>query len=103
MNKEQFIKTHCLNCGTQRCEGIDSEWFEGCSKKWDLDGMNPSAEIERLNNKILELASQMVKIREKVIINTSEKPIKVMFEGQQKVLDLIDNVKMGFWEFGDEE
>lgn len=65
--------------------------------------MNPSAEIERLNNKILELASQMVKIREEVIINTSEKPIKVVFEGQQKVLDLINNVKMGFWEFGDEE
>lgn len=97
MDKEQFIKTHCLNCGSQRCEGIDSEWFEGCSKKWDLDGMNPSDEIERLNNKIMELASQMVNI------NTSEKPIKVVFEGQQKVLDLINNVKIGFWEFGDEE
>lgn len=60
MNKEEFIKTYCLNCGTQRCEGIDSEWFEGCKKKWELDGMNASDEIERLNNKILELATQII-------------------------------------------
>ena len=60
MNKEEFIKTHCFSCGTQRCEGVDSEWFEGCKKKWELDGMNASDEIEKLNNKIMELATQII-------------------------------------------
>lgn len=60
MNKEEFIKTYCLNCGTQRCEGVDSEGFEGCKKKWELDGMHASDEIERLNNKIMKLATQII-------------------------------------------
>ena len=79
MNKEEFVKTHCLNCGTQRCEGIDSEWFSGCKKKWDLDGMNPSEEIERLNAKILKLAFETVKIREKTIIDTKVDIIERMY------------------------
>lgn len=33
LNKEQFIQQYCHNCGTQRCEGIDTEWFDGCAYK----------------------------------------------------------------------
>ncbi len=32
-SREDFIEKYCHNCGTQRCEGIDSEWFESCKKK----------------------------------------------------------------------
>ena len=30
MNKEEFEETYCKKCGSQRCEGIDTEWGEGC-------------------------------------------------------------------------
>ena len=33
LNKEQFIQRYCQNCGSQRCEGIDTEWFDGCTYK----------------------------------------------------------------------
>lgn len=37
LTEEQFIKLYCNNCGSQRCEGINSEWFEGCKFKDQLD------------------------------------------------------------------
>lgn len=30
---EEFVKTYCHNCGSQRCEGIGTEWFDGCKFK----------------------------------------------------------------------
>lgn len=33
LTSEEFIKTYCNLCGTQRCEGIYSEWFDGCEYK----------------------------------------------------------------------
>ena len=33
VSEEQFTKIYCNNCGTQRCEGINSEWFDGCKFK----------------------------------------------------------------------
>ena len=33
MNDKEFIEKYCHNCGTQRCEGIGTEWFEGCRHK----------------------------------------------------------------------
>ena len=33
LTTEQFTKLHCNTCGTQRCEGINSEWFDGCQFK----------------------------------------------------------------------
>ena len=33
INKEEFIKKYCHQCGTQRCEGPDTEWFDGCQMK----------------------------------------------------------------------
>lgn len=61
MNKDEFIKTYCHNCGSQRCEGIDSEWFEGCRLKWNLDGMDAAAEIKRLEDKISDLTTKLVR------------------------------------------
>lgn len=70
MNKKQFIETYCHNCGTQRCEGIDTEWFEGCPKRWNLDNYgDAAAEIEKLNNKIMDLANELIKSNA-----TTEKP-----------------------------
>lgn len=61
MNEQQFIETYCHGCGTQRCEGPGTEWFEGCQKRWNLEGMDPASEIERLNTKIMELSVKLVK------------------------------------------
>ena len=33
LTKEEFIDEYCTFCGSQRCEGIDSIWFEGCKYK----------------------------------------------------------------------
>ena len=76
MNKEQFVEKYCFGCGSQRCEGIDSEWGEGCQYRWNLDGMDPAAEIERLNKKIMELSTQIVRLTKdkensKIIYNQS--------------------------------
>ena len=60
MNKKQFTETYCLQCGTQRCEGIDSEWFEGCPYRWNLDDMDSAAEIKRLNDKVTELGNKLI-------------------------------------------
>ena len=76
MNKEQFIRTHCRNCGSQRCEGIDSEWFDGCAKKWELEDL--------------------------CYVTSAYKPVKIMYEGEQILVNIDDNTKIGFWEFGDE-
>ena len=31
-----FEQTYCMNCGSQRCDGIYSEWFDGCIHKEEL-------------------------------------------------------------------
>lgn len=33
LSKKDFIMTYCNNCGSQRCEGIDSDWLDGCKYK----------------------------------------------------------------------
>ena len=33
LSKEQFVHQYCHNCGSQRCEGIGTEWFDGCHYK----------------------------------------------------------------------
>lgn len=38
MNREEFVEKHCKMCGTQRCEGIGTEWFDGCHYRNELDG-----------------------------------------------------------------
>lgn len=36
LTEEQFYKKHCQMCGSQRCEGIGTDWFEGCTYKEEL-------------------------------------------------------------------
>lgn len=33
LSAEEFYEKFCLNCGSQRCEGIGTDWFEGCEYK----------------------------------------------------------------------
>ena len=61
MTENQFIEKYCYSCGTQRCEGPRTEWFEGCQKRWNLAGMDPVSEIERLNKTITDLASKVAR------------------------------------------
>lgn len=61
MNDRQFVETYCHNCGTQRCEGIGTEWFEGCKYKWNLDGQDAASEIARLEKQIYDLATKIVR------------------------------------------
>lgn len=56
MNDKQFMEIYCSACGTQRCEGIHSEWFKGCKYRWNHDRYDATAEIERLNKKIISLS-----------------------------------------------
>ena len=32
-NEKEFIEHFCHNCGSQRCEGVGTEWFDGCQYK----------------------------------------------------------------------
>lgn len=36
LTQEEFVELHCHNCGSQRCEGIGTEWFDGCKFKEHL-------------------------------------------------------------------
>lgn len=36
MNAEEFVEKYCLGCGSQRCEGIGTEWFDGCEHREEL-------------------------------------------------------------------
>ena len=68
MTEKQFVKTYCHNCGTQRCEGIGTEWFEGCKYKWSLDGMEIEAtsEINKLEQQNLALATKIMHLQEQI-------------------------------------
>ena len=64
MNKQQFYETYCMCCGTQHCGGIDDEVYSsGCLYRWNLDGVDAATEIIRLNDKIMELAGVIMKLR----------------------------------------
>ena len=63
MDNEKFIETYCHNCGSQRCEGIGIEWFEGCKYKWNLDSYDSATEIERLNGEIMLIAKEILERR----------------------------------------
>ena len=36
LTEKEFVQKYCHNCGSQRCEGIGTEWFEGCKFKDQL-------------------------------------------------------------------
>lgn len=64
MNNELFAKTYCHNCGTQRCEGIGTEWFEGCKYKWNHDSCDATEQIEWLNQIIMDLGKKLLEYNE---------------------------------------
>ena len=33
LTKDEFEQKYCINCGSQRCEGIGTDWFYGCQHK----------------------------------------------------------------------
>lgn len=33
LTEKEFIEEYCHNCSSQRCEGIGTEWFDGCKFK----------------------------------------------------------------------
>ena len=33
LTEEEFYKKYCEMCGSQRCEGIGTDWFDGCRFK----------------------------------------------------------------------
>lgn len=62
MDKKEFVEKYCRNCGSQRCEGIDSEWINGCKFRWNLEGYDPASEIAKLEKQVMELSSRIVQI-----------------------------------------
>ena len=68
MTEKQFVETYCHNCGTQRCEGVGTEWFEGCKYKWSLDGreIEATSEIHILQQKNLDLATKILRLQEQI-------------------------------------
>ena len=88
MNDKDFEQTYCSNCGTQRCEGIYSEWFEGCKYRWNHDTYDAASEIERLNKKIMDLARKLVERDTTVKIKTWT-PIPP-FEGYGELIKLYE-------------
>ena len=74
MDDKQFEQTYCSRCGSQRCEGIGTEWFEGCKYRWNHDSYDAAAEIKRLNQKIMELQGEL-KNKNKSILTTFEESV----------------------------
>ena len=38
LEETEFVEQFCHNCGTQRCEGIGTPWFNGCRAKKFFEG-----------------------------------------------------------------
>lgn len=36
LTEEQFYEKYCQMCGTQRCEGMGTVWFDGCKRRYEL-------------------------------------------------------------------
>ena len=91
MNDEKFIETYCHNCGSQRCEGIGTEWFEGCKYKWNHDNYDSAAEIERLTRELDDTICMNEMYIEKVKQN-SELQKKV-----DKLKHVVKNMEQGYY------
>lgn len=37
LSEKEFVKKYCHNCGSQRCEGIGTDWFDGCQHRHELE------------------------------------------------------------------
>lgn len=87
MNEKQFIKKYCHNCGSQRCEGIGTDWFDGCQYKWNLDGQDPAAEIAKLQNRINNLVDEYLILKQE-----NELLIKHLADQNLRLANLADTM-----------
>lgn len=37
LTEKEFIEKYCKKCGSQRCEGIGTDWFDGCQHRYELE------------------------------------------------------------------
>lgn len=37
LSEKEFYEKYCQMCGSQRCEGIGTEWFDGCAHRYKLE------------------------------------------------------------------
>ena len=72
MNNKQFIEKYCYNCGTQRCEGIGTEWFDGCHYKLEHDSFKTAEapDMEEAQEESAESRSLIIRF-----LRTSLEPI----------------------------
>lgn len=42
LTEEEFYEKYCQMCGSQRCEGTGTPWFDGCEYKYELKGYEES-------------------------------------------------------------
>lgn len=42
LTEDEFYEKYCQMCGSQRCEGIGTSWFDGCGYKYELKGYEES-------------------------------------------------------------
>ena len=64
-SEDDFIEKYCKGCGSQRCEGPGTPWFDGCSYKWNFPGVDAASEVARLNELVNTLASKIVQLTTK--------------------------------------
>ena len=38
LTEQEFIHKYCYGCGSQRCEGMGTPWFDGCQHRHELEG-----------------------------------------------------------------
>ena len=36
VSDKEFTDKYCRECGSQRCEGVGTEWFDGCAHAFNL-------------------------------------------------------------------
>ena len=46
LSDKEFTDRFCSKCGSQRCEGIGTEWFDGCAHAFHLESYYTSREKE---------------------------------------------------------
>lgn len=38
LTEQEFLHKYCYGCGSQRCEGMGTPWFDGCQHRHELEG-----------------------------------------------------------------
>lgn len=97
MTKEEFIEKHCKMCGTQRCEGIGTEWFDGCGYRNELDGYeDPESVKHKLDlEEILRVYNEYLKNNSSIQSHPVDPAIQHISTGDSQ------NINSNYsWSFG---